>query len=75
MNGVTYLFLVGTSLKEGGVRDRIGDVRLQQVLPQTSGRLVGHLNAILKHGHWKLNRNMLHSKHYILQLLCDFEPC
>ena len=49
-------FFARAPLKESLVRDGVTDVRLQEVLPQTSGRFVGHLDTILEHRHWKLCR-------------------
>ena len=49
-------FFARAPLEEGLVRDRVTDVGLKEVLPQTSGRFVGHLDTILEHRHWKLCR-------------------
>ena len=49
-------FFARAPLEEGLVRDRVTDVGLQEVLPQTSGWFVGHLDTILEHRHWKLCR-------------------
>ena len=49
-------FFARAPLEEGLVRDRVTDVGLKEVLPQTSGRFIGHLDTILEHCHWKLCR-------------------
>ena len=47
-----YLWLLG-AFKETIIIDWIIGVRPQQIGAQSLGRLVGHLDAVLQHGHWK----------------------
>ena len=50
----TYSFFSRTPIEELLIRDGVSDVGLQQVLSQSSGRLVSHLHTILEHRHGKL---------------------
>ena len=54
-----YQFLLGAAGKEGGVWDGVGEIGLEEVLPQSCRWLVGHLDSVLEHRDWELgNRGM-----------------
>ena len=58
-----HLLFSRTALEELGVADGVVEVGLQDIGPESSRGLVGHLDAILKNGHWELldTRQFTHS--------------
>ena len=49
-----YQFLVWAACEEGGVRYGVREVGLEEVLSESSRRLISHLHSILEHRHWEL---------------------